>query len=136
MNIFSEVKKYNFPPDEYVVIGGAALAARKLKETNDIDIVASSKLLNEYREKAGWHFHPRIIPTEEPGVANDEGTIELYPTVGGIAEMTFERLRKNAEIIEGIPFASLQDVILIKQVYAREKDLVDVEKIKTYLASK
>ncbi|MDB5225540.1 MAG: hypothetical protein JWL87_492 [Candidatus Adlerbacteria bacterium] len=136
MDIFSEIKKHNFPVDEYVVIGGAALAARGLKETNDIDIVVSPKLLDEYRNKEGWHHHPRIIPTEEAGVANDEGTIELYPNVGGIAEMTFERLKKNSELIDGVPFAGLRDVKLVKEVYAREKDLIDVAKIEAYLASK
>jgi hypothetical protein len=136
VNIFTEIKKHNFPPDEYVVFGGAAMAARGLKETNDIDIVASQKFLAEYRSKKGWRDHPRIIPTEEHGVANEEGTIELYPTVGGIAEMTFERLRENAEIIDGIPFASLKDVRIIKEVYNREKDLLDVIKIEKFLASK
>ncbi len=135
MDIFAEIKKYNFPTEEYVVIGGAAMAARGLKETNDIDIVVSQKLLEEYRTKEGWHRHERIIPTEEPGVANDEGTIELYPSVGGIAEMDFARLKKNAEIIESIPFAGLDDVRIIKEVYARDKDLIDVAKIKAFLAT-
>jgi hypothetical protein len=134
MNIFDEIKKYNFPPEEYVVFGGAAMSARGLKETNDIDIIASQKLLAEYRSQKGWHDHPRIIPTEDHGIANEEGTIEMYPTVGGIAEITFERLRKNAEIIDGIPFASLRDVRIIKEVYNREKDLRDVIKIEEYLA--
>ena len=93
-------------------------------------------MFNRVRNKKGWHHHPRIIPTEESGVANDEGTIELYPNVGGIVEMTFERLQKNAEIIDGVSVASLSDVMLVKQVYAREKDLVDIERIKAYLASK
>lgn len=110
------------------------MAARNLKETSDIDIVVSRKLLDEYRARGGWHVHERIIPTEEPGVANDEGTVELYPTVGGIAEMTFEKLQTHAEMIHGIPFASLDHVRIIKEVYGREKDLRDVEKIKAYLS--
>ena len=44
MDIFSEITKLHFPPDEYVIIGGASMVARGLKEPRDIDILISSSL--------------------------------------------------------------------------------------------
>ena len=133
MDVFTETKKLRFPIDEYVIIGGAALAARGIKETRDIDIVVSQKLITELRKEKFWHYHPRIIETEEAGLVNSSGTVELYPTVGGIPTLSFDDLRKRAEIIDGIPFASLQDVRLIKETYRRDKDLKDLAFIEQYL---
>jgi hypothetical protein len=129
VDIFTTIKALNFQPADYVVMGGAALAARGLKETNDIDIVVSGRLLTECQARPEWHHHPRLIATEPAGLSN--GEVELYPTIGGV-HISFEELRKNAEIIDGIPFASLEDMITIKQTYAREKDLEDVDRIRAY----
>jgi len=135
MNIIEEIRKLDLPVSEYVVIGGAAMSARGLKNTEDIDIVVSEVLMTQISENKSWKSHPRMVPNEAPGLINDDGTIQLYPTVGGV-EITFEELKQNSESIEGIPFASLENIILIKETYGREKDLVDVQRIKDYLESK
>lgn len=132
MDIFFELKKLNFPSDTYLVIGGAALAGRNLKQTRDLDILVRKDFLEELRKDPNWKYHPRIIPTEEAGLVNGDGTVELYPTVGGI-DLTFKEMKTREEIIDGIPFANLTDILLIKQVYKREKDLKDIELIQVYL---
>jgi hypothetical protein len=133
MDIFSELKKLNFPQDKYLVIGGAALAGRNLKQTRDLDILVEKDFLKELEKDTNWKYHPRIIPTEEAGLVNDDGTVELYPTVGGI-DLRFEDMKTREETIEGFPFANLKDILRIKQAYHREKDLKDIELIETYLA--
>jgi hypothetical protein len=133
MDIFSELKKLNFPQEKYLVIGGAALAGRNLKQTRDLDILVEKDFLEELRKDSNWKYHPRVIPTEEAGLVNDEGTVELYPTVGSI-DLKFQDMKTREEIIEGIPFADLRDILLIKKSYAREKDLKDAELIERYLA--
>ncbi len=135
MNIFTTIKNLDFPASEYVVIGGAALAGREIKETSDADILLSRGLLDELRKSPDWKYHPRIIPTEEAGLVNIDGTVELYPTVGGI-ELSFEEIKSREEVIEGIPFANLEDILKIKETYGRQKDLRDIELIKTYLLSR
>ncbi|MDB5260654.1 MAG: hypothetical protein JWN37_885 [Candidatus Nomurabacteria bacterium] len=132
-DIFTLIKSLNFPPDKYVVIGGAAMAGRKIKETTDIDILVSQDLLEELKKKPEWHYHPRIIPTEPSGLVNNEGTVELYPTIGG-TNKGFEEVRKDSEMIQGIPFATLSHVVEIKKIYSRNKDLKDIEIIKKYLS--
>ncbi len=132
MDVFSELNKLNFPQEKYLVIGGAALAGRNLKETRDLDILVEKDFLKELRKDTTWKYHPRIIPTEEAGLVNAEGTVELYPTVGGI-DLTFKDMKTREEFIEGLPFANLQDILLIKQSYGREKDLKDIKLIEAYL---
>ena len=132
MDIFLELKKLNFPKEKYLVIGGAALAGRGLKETRDLDILLSRDFMEKLRKDSNWSYHPRIIPTEEAGLVSDDGTVELYPTVGGI-DLPFEDMKTREEIIEGIPFADLHDIVKIKESYGREKDLKDIVLIQNYL---
>jgi hypothetical protein len=131
-NIFDELKRLDFSPDKYVVIGGAAMAARGIKETRDIDVLVFEDLLEAMKKQPGWHYHPRIMQTEPAGLVNDNGSIELYPTVGGTT-IGFKEIRKDAEMIDDIPFASLEHVMMIKKIYKREKDLKDIELIEKYL---
>lgn len=133
MDIIAEAKKLNFPPDKYVVFAGAALAARGLKETHDLDIIVAHDLLGSLKGKDGWEDHPRIDLDEPWGL--HRGDVELYPTVGAGVKLTFEELRARAELIDDVPVCSLMDLITIKQAYGREKDLVDIERIKAHLAA-
>lgn len=132
MDIFSELKKLDFPTDQYVVIGGAAMAGRGIKETKDLDLLLSRSLIETLKKDPTWHHHPRIVPTEEAGLVNDDGTVELYPTIDGF-EQGFDDLKERVEMINGFPFANLHDVIKIKQTYNREKDIKDIERIQSYL---
>jgi antitoxin component YwqK of YwqJK toxin-antitoxin module len=132
MDILKLVRELDFPQSEYVVIGGAAMVVRKIKQTRDIDILVSKKLLDELKKSEAWQHHPRIIASEEAGLVNKDGTIELYPSIASNT-ITFESLKSNEEIIEGVPFANPEDLIKIKSFYARGKDLKDIELIKKYL---
>ena len=109
------------------------MAVRGLKETKDIDLFLSKDFIEKLRTDNSWKYHPRIIPTEEAGLANNDGTIELYPTIGGI-HLNFEDMKTREEIIDGIPFADLHDILTIKETYKREKDLKDIELIKRFLS--
>lgn len=131
-DLFTEIRKLNFPPEDYVVIGGAALAGRGLKETRDIDLLVSRELLAKLASGPSWKPHPRIIPSEEAGLVRDDKLVELYPTVG-LIDLPFETIKASEEIIDGVPFANLTHILAIKEAYARKKDLVDIQRIKNYL---
>ena len=133
MDIFSELKKLNFPKSKYLVIGGATMAGRGLKQTKDLDLLLSRDFIEELRKDKKWKYHPRIIPPEEAGLVNEDGTVELYPTVGGGLSLSFEDMKTREEIIQDFPFADLRDELLIKQAFRREKDLKDIELIEEYL---
>ena len=131
MDVIAEIKKLNFPPDQYVVFGGASLAARRIRETHDADILVVPELLERCRGDRQWRVHPRINANEPDGL--DNGVIEIYPTIGGGYKADFNTLRKNAEIIGGVPFCDLKDVKAIKASYGREKDLRDIQLIDEFL---
>jgi hypothetical protein len=133
MDIFSELEKLNFPQDKYMVIGGAAMAGRGIKQTKDLDLLLSRDFIEALRTDSAWHHHPRIIPTEGAGLVNESGTVELYPTIGGF-ELGFDELVERVEMINGFPFAHLEDVMKIKKTYNREKDLKDIELIEMYIS--
>lgn len=157
MNIAKIVKKLAFPQSEYIIIGGAALALRGIKETSDIDILVSKSLLEKLKEENEklkdedkyWVYHPRIIASEEAGLihksentklgidtetgANNEYTVvELYPSIA-CDTVTFTELKNNQEMIDDIPVAHLTDIIKIKEFYNRDKDKKDIEVARRYL---
>lgn len=43
MGIFENVKKFNFPIGEYVVVGSGLLAALGLREASDVDVAVTQK---------------------------------------------------------------------------------------------
>jgi hypothetical protein len=132
-DVLREVSQLNFPLGKYVIVGGAVLAVHGMKHTSDIDIVASPELLGHLRQNAEWKTANR--PSGEPGVC--KGCIEVYPDVNCPAyHPEFQDLLEHAELVEGIPFASLDDVKLFKKGYGREKDFRDIQLIENYFASK
>ena len=128
--VINEVKKLNLPAGEYVVVGGAILAAHNLRETNDIDIVATPSIL-DWCKAEGWKTAPR--PNGEAGYT--KGCIEIYPEVNaGSHRPETPALIKRADVIQGVPFASLHDLLEWKKAYGREKDMRDVELITKFLS--
>lgn len=132
MHILTTIQSLNFPPSQYILIGGAAMAIRGMKETKDIDILVSKELLESLQGKPSWHHHPRIIATEEPGLVSSDKLVELYPTIASNT-ITFDELKAHEEIIEGVPVAHLDDIMRIKEFYHREKDQADVALIAEHL---
>ncbi len=156
MNIANIIKNLSFPESEYILIGGAALAMRGIKETKDIDILVSKNLMEKLKkenqnikdEYKYWQHHPRIIANEEAGLihknesikseeenehADDYSVVELYPSIA-CDTVLFSELKNNQEMIDDIPVAHVADIIKIKEFYNREKDQKDIELIKKYLA--
>jgi len=136
MNIFDEVKKLNFPPDKYVVVGSGPMAALGLKEPNDIDLVITLDLFKECK-KNGWEVKQWTYPNTSGEYLQKEN-VELYLDVNyGDFNPTFEELFKRSEIINGVRFASLQDTLNFKKAYLtnikKEKHIRDIAIIEGYL---
>ncbi len=142
MNIAKTIKKLAFSQSEYILIGGAALALRGIKETSDIDILVSKSLLEQLKkenenlkdEDKYWVYHPRIIASEEAGLIHksENTVIELYPSIA-CDTVTFTELKNNQEMIDDIPVAHLTDIIKIKEFYNRDKDKKDIELTREHL---
>jgi len=133
MNVIEEVRKLNLPLGKYVVVGSGIMAAKGLKETHDIDIMVTPDIFQKFRDE-GWEVVPWTYDDHKGQVFLRRGIFELYLDVNcGNFWPTTEELINRAEIIDGIPFASLSDTVSFKKAYGREKHLRDVVAIENYL---
>ncbi len=123
--IIAHVKRLNLPKGSYVVFGSCPLAVAGIREAQDIDLLVSKKVTAQLKE-AGWK--------ELYKNANDK------PLVQGVFEAhdnwnfssynpTLEQLLARATVVDGIPFASLDDVRKWKTVSGRPKDLADLKRM-------
>lgn len=130
---FSALREFNLPTDQYAIIGSGPLGIRNIKAIGDIDIIVTPKL--------------RAILSKEYGVTEENGLKKIV-LPGGVVEAFCEgsftapeaidapsiasRI-KNAELIDGLPFDSLENVLYYKRKNAREKDLQDIILIEQWM---
>jgi len=130
IELFKQVKELNLPIGKYALFGSAPLGIRNLKDCHDVDIIVTEELWNEYKNKSEWEL--KEMPNEFKDVYLCNGDIELWknwrPGIWSI-----ESLIKNAELIDGLPFVKLEEVIKWKKMNGREKDLKDVEVAENYI---
>lgn len=126
--LLKEVVQLNLPKDKYAITSSGSLAMRGIREANDLDLIVTSDLWDELREK---------YPVEVNGVLHciKIGNIEIVGegscfTDHGIA--TAEQQISEADIIEGYPCVRLDYVSRFKLLMGREKDLRDIQFIDEY----
>lgn len=128
--VLAEIRALGLPPDRYVVVGGAALAVRGIRDTADIDLVVTPSLFGEL-ERRGWRR--KVRPDGKPGLQH--GHAEAYLDVNCDAfSRSIEQLREKAEHLDGVPFVDLETLRGFKAGYGRPKDLRDLELIEEHLA--
>ena len=129
-DILAKVKSLNLPENSFIVFGSGPLAALGIREVNDIDLLVS-KELREQLKKAGWEEQYKG-PDDTPIAwgdfeAHDNWNFSPYAP-------TFRELLSRATVIEGVPFASIEDVRKWKDASRRgNKDVTDIQLIDQYL---
>ena len=120
--IIKLLKKYNFNPNKYLVVGGAALILYGLRDkTNTIDITTTKSYLNELLKQYDCVLE-RV---------NKDGTAcYLIDDVINIGASYYKRRR---EYIEGFPVQTIDDLIELKQKLNRPKDRKDLKAIFEYI---
>lgn len=135
MDIFREIKELNFSLGSYVVVGSGVLAAHGLRQARDLDVVVTPELY-EKCENEGWQ--KQWHNTGERYALHKQGEdfeVELYLDVNcGDARPTTNELIGRADVIKGVPFASLHDLLAFKKAYGRPQDLSDIKLIEAKLA--
>ena len=123
--IITKVKSLSFPDGSYVVFGSAPLAIAGLREANDIDFLVSNELFEVLKNK-GWkeldkgkRDKPLVYDIFE--AHNNWNFSSYHPTL--------EQLLNSAAVVEGIPFASFDEVRKWKIASGRPKDLIDIQLI-------
>ena len=134
MNLIDEIKKLNFQSDDFIIVGSGPMVIRGLKELNDIDIIVSRELFDECKKDDRWKQIPWTYPDHLGQIYLESNPFELYLDVNcGDFNPTFEELMSRSDLIEGIHFASIEDVLRFKKSYNRPKHEKDIEIIEEYL---
>lgn len=130
--IVTKVKSLNLPKDSYVVFGSGPLAVAGIRETNDIDMLVSNEVFEELK-KDGWKELVKG-PDDKPLVRGDF-EIHSHWNFSSYAP-TLKHLLETATEIDGVMFASLDEVRKWKEASGGQKHLADVDLIDNYLKNK
>ncbi len=130
MDILKKLKELNLPFGEYVVVDSGALAARGLREANDVDIVVTRKLFSVLRASGKYQ------EVEKHGmVFLQSSDVEIIPQLDWDDYLTtVEEAIKTADIINGFPFLNISETIKFKTALGREKDFKDIEILQKFLS--
>jgi GrpB-like predicted nucleotidyltransferase (UPF0157 family) len=124
---FQDVKKLNLPLTQYAITGSGPLGIRNLKEIGDIDIIVTDKLWEDLVSKYGvvdQNGIKKVVIKKNQIEIFCENSFYTQPKEKNDPNI-FERI-ENSEIIDGLPFESLNHVLFYKQKMYREKDLEDI----------
>lgn len=118
--IIAVLKDTYFDTDCYWVVAGAAMVLHGVKAyTRDIDLGCNRKLADQLQQLG---YKTEIF---------DDGSrkIQYSPDIE-----IFEDWREGElEVIKGIPVASLEGIVMMKQQLGREKDMEDIRLIREYI---
>lgn len=126
----NELVALNLDPDQFVIFGSSPLLVHGLRATvHDLDVVARGEVM-------AW-----VRQTGTPDVGTYSGDPvwhlcrgRLQFSAGWITSLwSPDDLIDSAEIIGGLRFARLRDVLQYKMELRRPKDLVDIARIQAYL---
>ena len=118
--LLQKLTQLHLPPTEYWLVAGGAMVLNGLRETtSDIDLGCTARLADELEQRGC------------PTVRMEDGTRKISLDAG--CELFEDWLCDRVEMVEGVPVVSLQGLLEMKQALGREKDLADIEKIRTRL---
>ena len=135
LNIFPEIRALNFPAGQFIVVGSGILAAKGIRPAYDLDIVVTPELFEACRA-AGWEARPWTKPgmIGKEWLRRADGLVDLMlESVCGAGCFDALELMKEGEVIDGIMFMSLPQLIRFKRDYGRPKDFEDIALIEKYL---
>ena len=132
---FSILRQFNLPIDQYAITGSGPMGIRNLKTIGDIDIIVSEKLWSDLALKYGiteQNEVRKIILSKDVIEAFHQGSFYSMPFDDKAP--TFAWRIANTEIIDNLPFDTLESILYFKKKYKREKDLHDIELIEKWIS--
>lgn len=130
--LFHRLKDLGLPKGKYAIFGSGPLLVRGLIQPHDLDIIVTKDVFEESQERPGWILKkaPSGSPYLDAGIK-----IELWrdwrPGIWDIG-----KLIREAETIDGLPFVSLESVLVWKKLHGRTKDQKHIKLINEYLKKK
>jgi hypothetical protein len=127
--LISRLLALELDASDYAIYGSGQLLVHGLRSINDLDIVARGRAWARAREIGVAAIAPL---NNAPMVQFWDGMIEV--TSGWIThEGSVDRLIDEAEMIHGIRFVRLTNVLSYKKKLARPKDIADIEALQAHL---
>lgn len=131
--MIEEYKKLRLPVGEYVIVGSSVLELHGIRKSRgDVDFVVSPKLYRELKRK-GWKrkwFFTGFLQCK----ALQSGELEAYSNMHrGAFNPKTEDVIARADIVDGLSYASLEDLTGLKRGIGREKDLNDIKLIEEHI---
>lgn len=113
------------------------MEAHGLRQANDIDIVVTKKYFDELSQLPEWELREFTYPDDRKYWLKGDG-VDIMPgfSYNDIYRPDTEQLIAGADIIHGIPFIRLEELLKWKKAANREKDQGDIVAIEKYLAEK
>lgn len=129
MDVAAEAKALNFPTGSFAVFGSGPLSVRGLREANDVDIIVSEAFFKQLATDATWtkgelSDHHKSLT---------KGNVSVYDSWAP-GSWDIDELIREAEIIDGVPYVKLENVLEWKDLRAKPKDIEDMKLIRQYLA--
>jgi hypothetical protein len=126
---FKKIKLLKLPKGSHIIYGATPFVIYGIRDVNDIDMLISEELYKKLK-KEGWKKISKG-PRDEPvtyDIFEAHKTWEFSPYAPTLSE-----LLSRAVEVEGIAFASLEDVQKWKKASGRPKDITDLKLIDDYL---
>lgn len=134
MNIIKSVKSLNLTLGTYAVVGSGPLHVRKLREAHDIDLIVTEEVYATLKD-LGWkeNLYPEN-PGRPKAIYSGDFDASTSWSVGSYNPDP-ANLIANADVIDGVAFVRLSEVLQWKQACGRPKDIVDVQLIEKHVAT-
>jgi predicted transcriptional regulator YdeE len=134
---FAAINALNLPIDQYAITGSGALGIRNLRAIGDIDIIVTPELWNILAKKYGVTDENNVKKIVFPdGIVEALGERSFYTEKKDRNAPAINDRIASAEVIEGLPFESLEHVLYYKRKMSREKDKQDIEIIESLINEK
>lgn len=131
---FDSLRAFNLPIHEYLIIGSGPLGIRNIKAIGDVDIIVTPTLWDMLAGQYGIVVEDGVEKISLPGGIVDAFHEKSFNNL--IQAPATESRIKTAEIIDGLPFDSLENVLYFKRKMGREKDIHDIHLIEIALYKK
>ncbi len=127
--LLKRVRELNLPKDKYAIFGSGPICIRGLREfSHDLDVIVINEVFDAMRNDERFVLR-KLENTSEYLEWNG---IELYKDWQP-GEWDIGDLIRDAEVIEGLPFVEIEDVLKWKRISGRDKDIRDIKLIEDYL---
>jgi len=129
-NLLGKFKKLNLPDGQYVIYGSAPLGIRGIREIHDLDVAVTNNLYQRLLKK-----YPKQEKKDKTKRFIKLGKIEIIPPRCSLIR-NIKRTISSADVIEGLRFVKLRDLIKWKRLMGRDKDFKDIKLIEEFLNKK